>query len=464
MKKSKILSAALLLIVLCSCDGSVGNATTHSYPTTEITYTPTISPILTIASTPYPEYDTIYFWWWDGYKNVKQLWELTPNGASRVLYEFVPLQSPEEALNAGLLTEDDLRVLKQMPVINDPNMQQVNGKQIDIHPESIQLSPDRQRIAWHEKILYYCIDSITCIYGYIIRVFNIEDEKIETSISISIGEETITPIWSPDSKKLAFFTKQTDSDSPNNVIHILDIGTFTIVDISGVNDEYPYSGRFKWMPESNGIVLGNSDGLFLVTLNDQEINHIFSPDNWWIFDIAVSPNGNFVLFTGIKDVDDPTTPDYSIDNMSYSNQLLYLFDLNTNTLLPVTNKNELGWIHSIYWLPDGQRFVYLHTLSSIKTELFVWNVLSNESVMNEILPFEVDDYYHWQKSQLSKDGSSILFTSNSYNESTSVVTNSLIIYNLNTKVCNKVLLPVEIQKAWGEEKGLNKYFLSSPTW
>lgn len=464
MKKSIILSL-VLLIVLCSCDGFVGNTTTNSNPTSETTFTPTIFPTLTATSTPYPEYDTIYFWWWDGNKNVKQLWELVPHGQSRMLYEVAPLQSPEEALNSGLLTENDLKILKDGPAIQDPNLPPFKGEKINISPQSLQLSPDRQRIAWDEKILYYCVDSYTCINGYIIRVFNIEDGKLETSISIPIGEETITPIWSPDSKKLAFFTKQTDSDSPNNVVHIFDIATATTVEFTGVNDDYPYSGRYKWMPDSNGIVLGNGNGLFLITLNDQKINHIFSPNNWWIFDIAISPNGDFLLFTGINILDAPTTPHDSMDNMSDSNSLLYLFDLNTNTLLrPVINKNGLGRVSSIYWLPDSQRFIYLHTLSSIEAELFVRNVSSDEIIMDEKLPFEVDDVFHWQKSQLSKDGSSILFVSSSYNESTSVVTNSLIIYNLNTQVWNKVLLPAEIQKAWGEEKGLDKYFLSSPTW
>ena len=312
-----------------------------------------------------------------------------------------------------------------------------------------------------KKSSFFCVDPYTCINGYIIRVFNIEDRKIETSISIPIGEETITPIWSPDSKKLAFSTKPTDTDSVNNVVHILDIDTATMVDFEGVNDNFPFSERFKWMPDSNGIVLGNSNGLFLITLHDQEINHIFPVNNWWIFYIAVSPNGDFVLFTGIKDIDDPTTPDDPRDNFIPSNEFIYLFDLNTYTLKSVTNENKSGDIDSIYWMPDGQHFVYLHTISNYQTELFLRNVQSNNIIIDTILPFEVKSYY---QPHLSKDGNNILFASGTYNQSTSVVTNSLIIYNINTKVWNKVLLPDEIQKAWGEEKGLDKYFLSFPTW
>ena len=84
--------------------------------------------------------------------------------------------------------------------------------------------------------------------------------------------------------------------------------------------------------------------------------------------------------------------------------------------------------------------------------------------MDTILPFEVDDTYSWEKSQLSKDGNSILFRSGKYDENTSLIINSLIVYDLTTKVWTKVLLPAEIQRAWGEEKGLNKYFLGFPTW
>lgn len=441
MKTAQFLSAVLLM-ALCSCSGSVGNITT-----------------------PYPEYDSIYFWWSDSIKNVNQLWEITPRETSRILYEFTSLQSPEEALNRGLLTENDLKVLKQIPAIHDPNIQ-FNGQQIDISPGSLEISPDRHRLAWHEKILYYCVDSVTCIYGYIIRVFNIEDGKLASSISIPIEQEAITPIWSPDSKKLAFYTKQNDTDSPNNVVHVLDISTGTTTDIAGVDDNYPYSGRFKWMPDSNGIVLGNSNGLFLITLRDQAINHIFPVNNWWIFNLDVSPNGDFILFTGIKDVDDPTTPNDSRDNMSYPNQLIYLFDLNTYALRPVTNKNELGWIYSIYWLPDGQHFIYLHTLSSIETNLFIRNVSSNEIIMNETLPFQVDDYYSWEKSKLAKDGDKILFTSGSYNEATASSTVSLIIYNLNTKSWNKVPFPVELQEVMDKvpSSDFPNYHLSSPAW
>jgi hypothetical protein len=86
--------------------------------------------------------------------------------------------------------------------------------------------------------------------------------------------------------------------------------------------------------------------------------------------------------------------------------------------------------------------------------------------MNEILPFQVDDYYSWQKSKLARDGGEILFTSSNYDEVTASSNVSLIIYNLNTKSWNKVPFPTEIQEIMDEVP--NSYFpnyhLSSPTW
>src|SRR5688500_20041120 len=103
------------------------------------------------------------------------------------------------------------------------------------------------------------------------------------------------------------------------------------------------------MPNSNELVIGKSNGLYLLALDSREFEHIFSDANWWIFDAVASPNGNSIAFTGIKDVDVPTTLDDSNDNMGFSNQLIYIFDLNTFTLQSVINENKLGWINSIYW-------------------------------------------------------------------------------------------------------------------
>lgn len=374
-------------------------------------------------------------------------------GSSVVLYEIPDSKSLKQAVSAGYLTEDGAEVIRQI-VLQDPNTQQFDPEEtvINIFPTSLQLSPDRTRIAWQEAI-NYCVavyDFFNCTGETIIHVFNIETKMMESTFSIPLAQESIsTPIWSPDSKKLAYYTFSRDTEE--SVIHILDIVSSRITDVEG-------SQNFVWTPDSQKMIFSRADGLYLLTLGEQKDQQILEGE-WWIEDLALSPDGNSIAIAGIKDFDDPTTP-YFDDRIGPSYELIYILNLETNVLRSIPNPNNDDWIGPIHWLPGGQRIIYTQKFPSeaAPSWVFVFDYTPEKFVLAQTLPFGVSDDWH-----VSQDGKKILFVASRFEETT-----LLVIYDLETREWSKLALPAKIQEAMNADlktdKRIKHYRLWFATW
>lgn len=435
----KIIAGLVITFVLISCAPKTTNTTiltsTHIPPT--------------ITSTLYPERDTIYFWWYENFKS--QLWEITQEGDSMILYELPSPQTIDEAVDTGVLTENGAETLRKLAT-TDPNVQKSEEGEIKIQSlsGSLQISPDRLRLAWYENVSYcsWFSDISYCVGETIIKIFNVETKKVEFSHVIPIEQEVFfTPIWSPDSKKLAYHTRQ----ETKNIIHVLDINSAQIMNFEG-------SGEFTWTPNSNQIIFSDTNGLYIFNLDKQENKHILD-GNWRIFDLTMSLDGNFVVFTGIKDFDDPTTP-YIADFIHPSYQFIYTYNLKTSVLNPVINENKRDWILNLQWLPDGKHIIYTQEepYTAPPNQVFIRNPITGETILIENIPLDVDN--DWK---ISKDGKKLLFVGWKYGE-----TVSFIIYDINKKEWSKVPVPTTIQTIMNEnlQEGeyIQHYRLWSATW
>lgn len=282
----------------------------------------------------------------------------------------------------------------------------------------------------------------------IVRVFNLETKQVESEINVPIEREFLDhPVWSLDSQKLAYDTRQ--RESRKNTIHIFNIATNETI-------SYERSGDFSWTPNSQNIIVSDINGFYILSLDTQQTRHILD-GQWWISDFEISPDGNTLIFTGIKDFDDPTTS-YFDDRVNPKYQLIYKLDLKTNSVQPIMNENKSDWIENLHWLLDGEHIIYTQRTFYPSHQIFIRKAVTGEIVFMENTSLDVDS--NWQ---ISQDGKKLLFVGRQHGEMF-----LLLIYDLTKKEWNKVSLPHEIQammdKNLEEGKHRMQYRLSLATW
>jgi Tol biopolymer transport system component len=181
-------------------------------------------------------------------------------------------------------------------------------------------------------------------YIYIFHSSNKEMEQVE------VGGRTTHFEWSPDGTKIAF-KMYVDNNGPDN-LSIYDIA-------SGNLQKIPVEGSqvydFAWSPRGDYILYSvftfqdPRNGIYLLDVFDNNSVQIM-PNKKYSYtmrarDFIWSPSGNLALFIQ----EEQETADESG---------LYLFDLNTKTVVLIEKQSMDHWVFSPMWSSDGKYFLF----------------------------------------------------------------------------------------------------------
>lgn len=413
MKIKKVITALIVAVVSASCTPAATVVPTRMIiPISTITPTATFTPT-SAPNTPTPEIkkDTIYFWRLSAEKS--ELWHLEPNDRnSNILYAVDYEHTLEEVTSHGLLSREGAESIKEYISTHVNKAEENNGNpSVHIIPVSLSLSPDRKRLAWEEEI-GYCpplesgFDVLWCLGERVLRVFDLEKNKLQITLNTKTLGIMYKPLWSSDSRYLAFREE-------GGLIKVLDIRT-ALVDVAGKGHE------FCWSPDGHKLAFEFRDEIQMYDLQTKQVTQI-PANSGDVLQLAISPNGETLAYTYFN----PGTSD-----------LLFTINLKTEKNKPVLKANPGLWIYNVLWLSDTHIFYTQQQSYPDPYYIYVRDIETGQVILSEEIPLDImpDD-----SAQLSADGAKILFIG--FNHSDKL---TFMVFDLIAKDWSFIPVPQEI--------------------
>lgn len=425
----------IITVVLASCVPATKVVPTRTIiPISTISPTPTLTPtFVPSTSTPEIKKDTIYFWWTFAEKS--ELWRLEPNESnSSILYTVYYEHTLEEVASHDLLSEEGVKSIKDYISANVDDAEENNDiPLVHIIPVSLNLSPDKKRLAWEEEI-GYCpppeigIDVLWCIGERVLRVFDLENNKLQIVLNTQTLGITYEPLWSPDNRHIAFL-------DGGGVIKVLDAET-SLVDVAGKGHE------FCWSPDGRKLAFEFRGKIQVYDLQTKQITQI-STNSGDVLQLAISPDGETLAYTYFN----PGT-----------NDLLFTVDLKTEKNSSVIEINNGLWIYNVIWLSNDHILYTQEQSYPDPYYIYVRNTETGKIVLSEEIPLDImpGDGAH-----LSADGTKALFIGFNYSD-----TLALMVFDLVAKSWSFIPLSQELQEILSSRsnKSWDYNSLQNATW
>lgn len=214
----------------------------------------------------------------------------------------------------------------QIPIKIRDDKQQKLTRRVDADEDinSHHLSPDGSRM------LFSARGDVFSVPG---------KEGITYNLTRSEGNHNREVRWSPEGERVAFISDRTGEDE----IYVMPTnGEEEPTQLTDGGDTYKY--HLRWSPDGENILWGDRKlRLQYVNVNNQEVTHVDSSDEWEIRDFRWSPDGRWVVYSKPEREQERT---------------IYTFDTENESSHPMTE----GWYPSYrpHFSEDGQ---YLYFVS-----------------------------------------------------------------------------------------------------
>jgi RNA polymerase sigma factor (sigma-70 family) len=257
-----------------------------------------------------------------------------------------PKSTAKDGAKAGrLYFHLDLRIATVQPDGKDtkhlPGISQEDLQHYQSHSAS--LSPDGKRLAFGKAVVKNNGDGIHVFPPDKVYVRDVTKEENGEVVAEVPGCELQSWCWSPDGKKLAVTSWDSENFSRNWVVNLKSkkISEIKLPRYKAKDKEYSMSIQ-AWSPDGSSF-LANGDGLFLVKTDGTDAKRLIEAGtNIMVGTCRFSPDGKKVLFVGVTDK---------------ASTKLYVTDVQggkTRTVVDAVNFTDM---HAC-WSPDGRRIAY----------------------------------------------------------------------------------------------------------
>ena len=200
--------------------------------------------------------------------------------------------------------------------------------------------------------------------AYLAGTEEIRSQESSGFVLVEEGFSNFYPRFSPDGAKIAYLSNRGE-DYSRTRIHLLDLNAHieTVLEFPGANRPItsgltcsfghaltkPATGSIDWHPDGNSIVYAR--------IRDTEFGHLYSD----LYSIEISTNTETRLTTELR----ARSPSYSPDGSTIAfvgerdgSANLFLLDVKTKNVSPVTRYQDGTQISEPAWHPEGDRIYF----------------------------------------------------------------------------------------------------------